>query len=434
MRPSEIIDGLGSFTGRGAGTDAERRAGLWLADCLRATGREVIVEPFWCRPNTSMTHAWHAVLGLAGSLVAVHSPRVGAGLLLLAAVSVLADGLFGFSLGRRLTPERASQNIVGLPPKGTRRRRVSLILTANYDAGRAGLIDRDRARRPVARVRRVIHAFTPGWVGWLELALIALLAVAIGRYEGATGALIGIAQLIPTIGLVLASASLAERGGAPYGPAAGDNASGITAVLQLARSLDAEPLAEAAVHVVLTGAGDGQGIGLRTYLRGRHRSMRSHNTVVIGVGACAEGAPAYWHSDGPFVPMRYFGTLRRLSREAAAEDPGLGLRRVRARGSSPALAARLAGIPAISIGALDELGLAARSHQAADTADQVEAQALERTVELGLLLADGVDGFLADFAPVVAESEARANLGFMERLGRLADWAGRPTIRIRRPH
>ena len=99
-----------------------------------------------------MTHAWHAVLGLAGSLVAVHSPRVGAALLLVAAVSVLADALFGVSLGRRLTPERASQNVIALPPKGTRRRRVSLILTANYDAPRAGYVDRDALRRPVARI------------------------------------------------------------------------------------------------------------------------------------------------------------------------------------------------------------------------------------------------------------------------------------------
>ena len=232
---------------------------------------------------------------------------------------------------------------------------------------------------------------------------------------------------------MLVAASLTERGGAPYRPGAGDNATGVAAVFALARSLDAEPLAEAAVHVVLTGAGDGPGIGLRSYLRGRRRTLRADDTVVIGVAACTDGTPCYWHSDGPFVPVRYFGTLRRLSREAGAEDPQLRLRRQAGRGSAPALPARLAGIPSISIGSLDAHGLVPRSHQQADTAEHIGTQALEATVELGLLLADGVDGFLADFAPVVAEAGARAKPGLGERLGRIADWAGRPTIRIRRP-
>lgn len=427
MRPAELTRQLADFTGRGAGTDAERRAGLWLAERLRANGREVIVEPFWCRPNTALTHAWHAVLGLAGSLVAVSSPRVGAALLLVAALSVIADAVLGTSLGRRLTPESASQNIIGLPPKGTRKRRVSIILTANYDAGRTGYVDRDAFRRPTARIRTSIKALTPGWLGWMELSLLALVAVAIGRYEGATGTLIGLAQLIPTVALVIAAASLAERAGAPFGPAAGDNATGVAAVLELARSLDAEPLAEAAVHVVLTGAGDGQNEGLRAYLRGRRRSMRSHNTVVVGVAPCAGGTPRYWRSDGPFIPVRYFKTLVRLGREAAGETPDLHIRPHKGRGSTPALPARMAGIPAIAIGTLDNEGLSPQSHQRTDTPDHTEQRALKQTLELGLLLLDGVDGYLAEFAAVVAASQQQVPLG--ERLGRIADWAGRPTVR-----
>jgi hypothetical protein len=425
MPPSHVISGLADFAGRGGGTDAERRAGLWLAERLRANGREVIVEPFWCRPNTAMAHAWHAVLGLAGSLVAVSSARVGAALLLVAALSVIADVLLGVSLGRRLTPESASQNIVGLPPKGTRRKRVSLVLTANYDAGRMGYVDRDAFRRPTAAVGSIVKSF--GWLGWIELALIALVAVAIGRYEGATGTLIGLAQLVPTIGLVIAAATLAERAGAPFGPSAGDNATGVAAVMELARSLDAEPLAEASVHVVLTGAGDG--IGLRAYLHGRRRSMKSHNTVVVGVAPCAAGTPRYWRSDGPFVPVRYFKTLVRLSREAGEDAPDLRIQGCRGRGSAPALAARMAGIPSIAIGTLDRRGLSPNSHQPTDTADATDPIALQDTLQLGLLLLDGIDGYLADFAPAVAASQARSQLTIGERLGRIADWAGRPTVR-----
>jgi hypothetical protein len=397
-RAAEIVEGLTLFAGRGAGTDAERRAGLWLADELERTGREVLVETFWCRPNTAMAHALHAILALAGSLVSVNNPRVGAALLLAAAVSVILDGVFGVSPGRLLTPERASQNIIALPPERTRNRRVALVLTANYDAGRAGLVDHNSIRRHAARVRSAIRGGTLGWLGWLNLAILALLAVAIARYEGATGALIGVAQLIPTIVLVLAAAALAERAGAPFGPSAGDNASGVAAVIELARALDAEPLEQAAVHIVLTGAGDERGFGLRSYLRSRKHSLKAHNTVVVGVGPCAAGQPRYWHSDGAFVPLRYFAVLRRLCREAGEEDPTLALQRHRGRGAAPALPARMASIPSISIGCLDQLGLSPNSHQQGDIAATIDPVAGEATVRLGLLLADGVDCYLADFA------------------------------------
>jgi hypothetical protein len=395
MAPPEIVSGLAGFTEHGAGSDAERRAALWLARSLEQAGREVVIEPFWCRPNWALANVWHVALGLAGSLLAVHHPRVGAGLLLVALLSTIADALWAVSLGRRLTPERASQNVVALPPAGTRDRRVSLILTANLDAGRAGLVRREALRRVPARIRSRLGGWTLGWSGWLAVFLVWLLAVAIARFEGAVGTALGVAQLLPTIALVLALAALLDLASAGFAPGAGDNGSGVAAVVALARALDAAPLDEAAVHVVLTGAGDGSGLGLRNYLRTRKHSIQAHTAVVVGVGPCAHGQPRFWHSDGPLVPLGYFSGLRALCREAAAEDPGLELTGHRGRGAGTALRARMAGIPAVAIGSLDALGLSPGAHQRADTPDSVDPGAIDRTVEVGLLLADGIDGFLA---------------------------------------
>src|ERR1700716_3884654 len=115
MAVAETLSGLTSFSGRGAGTDSERRAANWLARELELGGRRARVETFWCRPNWALAHAWHALIGLVGSLVSVGSPRVGGALILIALLSLLADAAVGTSLGRRLTPERASQNVI-LPP------------------------------------------------------------------------------------------------------------------------------------------------------------------------------------------------------------------------------------------------------------------------------------------------------------------------------
>ena len=80
MRTAETVAGLAAFARRGAGTDAERRAASWLAGELRESGREAVIEPFWCRPNWAFAHAWHVFLGARGQSavgsLAAHRGRV----------------------------------------------------------------------------------------------------------------------------------------------------------------------------------------------------------------------------------------------------------------------------------------------------------------------------------------------------------------------
>ncbi|PZS07979.1 MAG: hypothetical protein DLM64_13710 [Solirubrobacterales bacterium] len=405
MDAAETVAELTRFERRGAGTDAERRAALWLAGQLGADGREAVVEPFWCRPNWALTHMWHVALGLAGSLVSVGSPRIGAGMVLVALLSLLADVLLGVSPGRRLTLEHASQNVVSPPPEDLDQpgdRRVRLILTANYDAGRTGLVHRDRPRATAARLRALTGGRGPGWLGWLAILLGWLLVTAILRVRGGGGEALAVAQLASTVVLVLALAALLELAGAEYSPGAGDNGTGVAIAIAMAQALDAAPPRHAAVELVLSGAGDGPGIGLTSYLR-RHKRAPA-DTVVLGIAACAAGAPRWWCSDGALLPLRYFPRLHELCAVLAAEEPQLGARAHRGRGSSPALPARVARLPAIAIGCLDERGLVPRSHQPADTPDAVQAAALDHTLELGLLLVDALDAFLDASASAAVEA------------------------------
>jgi hypothetical protein len=391
MSTADTVAALTEFTGRGAGTDAERRAALWLSHELEAAGRASRLEPFWCRPNWALAHLWHVLLGLAGSLLSVQSPRVGGILILTALVSVIAHAVTGRSLGRLLTPEHASQNVVS--ESAPDEQRVRLIITANYDAGRDGLVYRDPLRRPFARMSKATGALGPGWLGWLVIALAWLLATAIARLGGSGGAGIGALQLPPTVGLVLALALLTELATSDYGPAANDNASGVAVALALVRALDAGPPLNAAPELVLTGAGDGDGIGLRRHLRKR-RSLNASNAVVIGIAPSGAGTIHWWLSDGSLVPQRYFGRLRELSQQIAADELHLSAAPHRGRGSAPAHRARARGLPAISIGCLDIEGVAPRSHQKQDTADQISRQALDDTVQFGLMLVDAIDAFI----------------------------------------
>jgi hypothetical protein len=216
MRSLETTTALTAFTGRGPGTDAERRAARWLAGELVATRHRVRIETFWCRPNWALAHAWHVALALAGSLISVGDPLVGTLLIALALASIVADELLGISIGRRLTPERASQNVLASasrdsdPDKSTR-----LIITANYDASRTGVLYRDAFRATAARLNRATNNRGPGWLAWLAIATTYELALAVIRLaETHAPAVLGAVQLPPAVALVLALALLLDAAGA----------------------------------------------------------------------------------------------------------------------------------------------------------------------------------------------------------------------------
>lgn len=356
-----------------AGSDAERRAALAFAARLRAGGRAVTVETDWVRPRWELAHALHAGLGVVASLVAVSLPAVGLGLALVALLSLLLDlGGRAFLL-RRLTPERATQNVVAAAAAAHGDREdaadadadratpaLRVILTAHADAPRGGLLrrlSRRRSRRGAGRL--------PGPFALVALALAAVAGCAGARLAGVEGSALGAIQLVPTLVLLVALGLLvdaalarpvAAAGSPTLGGAADEPAAlvGAPAVLLAAvQSLDASPPRRLAIEAVLAGAGTGQALGFRAYLR--RRGPTPERNVVIEIGASDSAASAtWWTSDGALLPLRYHPRLVALAAAAAADEPGLGAAGRRGRSIGAALRARQRRIPAIRLAAPDD--------------------------------------------------------------------------------
>ncbi len=394
MAAADTVAALTGFAGRGGGTDAERRAAQWLAGELTGARRTASVETFWSRPEWALAQAWHVALALAGSLVSITAATVGGALVLAAIVFILLDALTGVSPGRYLTPERASQNVISPPPEPVRP--VRLIVCANYDAGRMGLVYRPALRRAAAALRRATGGRAPGWRAWLLLDAVAVLVIAVLRHSGDSGRTVAIVQLILTAALIFALALLLEQAAAHPGSAASDNASGVGVALALVRALDVAPPLHVAVELVLIGAADGSGGGLSHHLRA-HPSPSGTGTVVLGLAASAHGDPCWWTSDGSLVPLRFAGGLIALAATAATGVPGA--RAHRGRGSSPALPARRLGLPAITLGGLDRRGLAPLSHLPEDRAEMIDPAAADRVLQVALTMVDALEAELASASP-----------------------------------
>ena len=342
MDPARIAELLRGAGPRPPCSDAERRAARTLAKELRATGRRTRVETTWVRPQWPAIWLLHAVLGLAGSIVAVDVPALGLGLCGLAAFSALAELGGRFGVLSLLLPRRATQNVVAEPPAATGPRPVTLVLAAAYDTPRLPSGTLRALGRVDALARRATAGLWPHPLGLLALALVVLAALSGIRLAGVGGTALGAVQLIPTLVClgavgVLTDLALASR--------ATPGAQAVGLALAVLRTLDAAPPRNLAVELVLAGASEGPALGMRAYVRDRRRHVDPEEVAVVHLEP-GDGPTRYWTHDGPLLPTRLHPDL-----VAAAASVGarFDAEAHRGRGTTGALEARRARWPAIAV-------------------------------------------------------------------------------------
>lgn len=314
-----------------AGSDAERRAALALAGRLRELGREPRVQTLWVHPAWWAPQALAAALGVAASVTGVSAPVAGLAIAAAALLVALLDLAPAAPL-RRLTPARATQNVVSAPaeiPPGA----VTLIITAAVDRPRRGL-----ARR-----------FPGGVLRWSLGALTVLLLCCVARVAGLEADWLGWVQFPPTLVLLVCLLALLDQ--AVADPGENDDRGALEAALALTAALDGDPPAHLAVAVVLAGAGGGQSAGLRAWLRARRRrGLLPADVALLHLEPTLGEAPSWWARDGLVIAGRLHPQLVRAARAAAAGDPDLGAtERTRLTGTAAAIARR-GRWPAIAVG------------------------------------------------------------------------------------
>jgi hypothetical protein len=335
VEPADVIARLCAEPGRGACTDAERRAAVWLRDALPAAR----LEPHWVRPRREIAIALAALIGAAGSLAAVQWPVAGFAAAALAACCLGLDARSPLLL---LTRRRATQHVVvAAAGEG-----IPLELRARYDAPRRGLVLNDRWR---ARLRgRGAY--------WLAGCAAVVAATAAARHQDVDAAWLGAIQLVPTVVLIGAVAAALDIATSEFSPGA-DTASAAAVAIAVYEELTAEPPAALRPSLVLLGGATGR--------------RPAEGAVVIEIGPCTGGTPA-WRTRHPQLHAA-------VTRAAAA----LGLPdRSRAGGGRR---------PWLRIACLDERGIAARSHQPDDTPEQVDRAAADRAIDLVLGTVDALD-------------------------------------------
>ncbi|GAC1321182.1 MAG: hypothetical protein NVSMB25_14540 [Thermoleophilaceae bacterium] len=383
---AEIEKLVVGFQRRGSGTDAERRAAGHLADRLASMGREPTIEPAWVHPSHGLTHLLHAIAGVLASIVSIGNPVAGLVLAATAAASALGDLSGRLHLARRLTPSRATQNVVSSEHGA---KAGTLVLVAHYDAGRASPIlgPWERSRAWLERLtRRRIGPFEP-----LTWSLLLVLACALTRTAGATGTFVSALQFLPTVALIVSVAVFTDQALAGFAPGAGDNASGVATVLRLAERYGGR-LEHFDLWVLLPGAGAGQSLGMRAWMRRHRRELDARRTLFISVDGVGAGTIRYATREGFSFTRAYHPSLVALCDQIALEDRLEGRYRAKpvvSRSPGDGLVARAAGYPAITISCREVA--AAGASAPGDLAERIDDAALRRAYEFCSELIELID-------------------------------------------
>jgi hypothetical protein len=369
MAPLQIIERLAIPEGRLPGSDGDRRATDMLAAELESMGRRVEVEEIRVRPAWHLTFAMLAALAAGGTVLSAIAPPAGAVLLLITAAAMYGDLAAGFHSFRLFTPRRTTRNVTSAERHELPAARV--ILTAHHDTGRTGLLYAIPWPRLGRRRRRATLTSPLHFLFWS--VMVALVAAIAALAVEDSGPLTGLQFALSAIFLTYVLLLLDVAAAAPS-PGAGDNASGVAAVLDVSRRLAADPLQLVETQVVFCGAGDGGGLGMRAWLEEHGGALRGAPTYFVNVKGVGNGRICHVVGEGYATLIRNDQRLARLSERAGSE------RHVWRIGTDASVAASR-GHAAITLTCLNDRGRIERSHRPSDTPENVDPAAVERATD-----------------------------------------------------
>ncbi len=348
---------------RVAGSRAEHDAAALIVRELEELGCTPSVEAV----RVHGTYWWPVGLPLAAAVTAGIRGGAAAAITGVAAGALVADDVaVGRRPLRRLLPGRETRNLlVEFGDPGAER---TLLLTAHYDAPHSGLVfhpelPRMILRRLPERVRARADTTPPTMWG----------AVA-GPLALAAGSALGLRPL-RRLGLLVCAgyaAAMADIGLRGVVPAANDNASGVAALLSLARWLSAQEISGLRVLLLFTGSEESILEGMVAWAKRNLPALEPHRTNVICLDTVGSPQLLLLAAEGFLRLHEYDRPWRELLCACAAEE-GIELQpELRFRNATDGQVTQRAGYPTAMLGSADELKLPTDYHWKTDTPERLD--------------------------------------------------------------
>ncbi len=283
-----------------AGSAEEAAAASWLAANLEKAGFETTVEPFATPSSFALAYGLLAILSLVAFGVAFVLPLAAAVIGLVAVGLLFAENLT-IECASRLVPRVTSRNVIGRrTAQGEAKRTV--VVTAHIDSARAGIVFHPR----MVKAFRVLFVL-------MVAGMVLIPIVSILQEFGATTTMLYAAAPFAAHLLVCLGILAHQHFLAPVVPGASDNASGVAALVLVARAL---PHLEATdVWIVGTGAEEAGLVGMLRLLQ-KHRFDRP-TTYFLNIDSVASPKLRFNSSEGMLITRAADAHLLEVAGDAA---------------------------------------------------------------------------------------------------------------------
>ena len=364
---------------RPSASEGERQAAEWVRARMQEHGARVAIETervhgdYW-GPLALLTAA-----GAMGGILGGRHRLTGAALSALAAVAVADDITGGAHDVRRVLPQHDAFNVVAeMGPPDARR---TVVLVAHHDAAKSGLI-----------FHPGIPAFAwrhfPSLIERSDTSPPLMWPVFAGPAQAAAGTLIGSRALrrYGTIVSAIAAGVFAQIGSTRTVPGANDNATGVVALIELARRLADQPTSNVRVSLVSTGSEESFMEGMQAFVRRHGPSLPKDDTFFLGVDTIGSPHLTAIRGEGMLYMNEYPREGLDLVDSVAAELGIWLFPNLRLRNATDGLHALKQGYPCACLGSVTDYKAPSNYHWRTDTPDNVDYD----TFADGVRLCEGI--------------------------------------------
>lgn len=351
---------------RATGSPQEARAADYMHEQLSSLGCEVLRQRFATPRTFGGVVLIHVAVGLLAAALIPCCAFWATILLAITTYSFFGETTCRWHLLRRLLPSGTSQNVIGrYRPKTVSR---TVIVAGHLDSAQAGLIFHPRLTGRAGGQLTSVGPLFPTFAALLLLSLVAVISA-----FGGTGTFLAVLDWVGVLVLVVTALLMIQWMRAEPVPGANDNASGIAATLEMARTLLADKPDGTEFLFVGFGAEETNLTGSLEFVREFGHQFDRENTFVINFDGVAAGAPHLVTDEMLMIPQSYpdqelIVLARSLAR--SPESP-VALKPARIQGHTDALPFALAGFKAMSLVCLEENGIPINYHTPQDSPDRM---------------------------------------------------------------
>ncbi|GAB2640546.1 hypothetical protein GCM10027035_38020 [Emticicia sediminis] len=369
MTPKQIVEKLSSFPNRGVDTENEVPVLDFLTQLF--ANQKVSRESFRT-PKTYISVVWWLILGLSAGLICLNFSSI-LGLVITFLFVTMAMLYFNWYASpiTNFPPLVKSHNLV-IKDKNASPKTKKLILMAHWDTAPISLLYRPEM---VGNFRKS-----------LKMSLILMMVaqfLAISQFLIPNDFLLLVSNILALYFIIQGITATIDFFRLGYSNGASDNATGVAAAIETAQKLWNNNLQNLDIELVITGAEEVGMIGARAYMKAHYQEF-TKETYLINFDTLGSGDLKIITQTGSWSTIVYDNELVKTAKEITTKIASLQEVKTGAWHTADfdSVWFQRAGIPSVTLAALDKNGRMPNIHRPTDILANVDFKPMEKAIIL----------------------------------------------------